>query len=65
MSFAQQSNAPVTRGQVRAEFVQLEKAGYNPCRGKDPNYPAAIQVAVACVAAKNAKITTPASLGAR
>jgi hypothetical protein len=61
MSFAQQSNAPVTHAQVRAELVQLEKAGYNPCCGKDPYYPAAIQAAVARVAAKNAKTTTPAS----
>ena len=29
VSFAQ-SDAPVTRAQVRAELVQLEKAGYNP-----------------------------------
>jgi uncharacterized membrane protein len=25
-----QSNAPLTRAQVRAELVQLEKAGYKP-----------------------------------
>ena len=27
-----QSNQPVTRAQVRAELVQLEKAGYHPAR---------------------------------
>jgi hypothetical protein len=50
-----QSNQPVTRAQVRAELVQLEKAGYNPARGEDPYYPADIQAAEARVAAQNAK----------
>ena len=50
-SFAQ-SNQPVTRAQVRAELVQLEKAGYNP--GSDyADYPANIQAAQARVAAQN------------
>jgi hypothetical protein len=49
-----QSNQPVTRAQVRAELIQLEKAGYNPSRGEDPNYPADIQAAEAKVAAQNA-----------
>jgi hypothetical protein len=48
-SFAQQSNAPVTRAQVRAELVQLEKAGYHP-GVSDPYYPANIQTAEARVA---------------
>jgi hypothetical protein len=53
VSFAQQSNkAPVTRAQVRAELVQLEKAGYQPSRD-DPYYPANIQAAEARVAAQN------------
>ena len=51
-SFAQ-SNGPVTRAQVRAELVQIEKAGYNPARGGDPYYPADIQAAEAKVAAQN------------
>jgi hypothetical protein len=51
-SFAQ-SNQPVTRAQVRAELVQLEKAGYSPLRGDDPYYPADIQAAEARVAAQN------------
>jgi hypothetical protein len=51
--FAQESQ-PVTRAQVRAELVQLEKAGYNPSRGEDPYYPADIQAAEAKVAAQNA-----------
>ena len=48
-----QSNAPVTRAQVRAELIQLEKAGFNPASGEDPNYPADIQAAEAKVAAQN------------
>jgi len=50
-SFAQ-SNQPLTRAQVRAELVQLEKAGYNPTI-EDPYYPADIQAAEARVAAQN------------
>ena len=51
VSFAQQSNEP-TRAQVRAELVQLEKAGYQPGRN-DPYYPADIQAAEARVGAQN------------
>jgi hypothetical protein len=47
MGFAQQSNAGLTRAQVRAELVQLEKAGYNPSRGQDTCYPADVQAATA------------------
>ena len=50
-SFAQ-SSQPVTRAQVRAELVQLEKAGYNPI-GDQVNYPANIQAAQARVDAQN------------
>jgi hypothetical protein len=50
-SFAQ-SNQPVTRAQVRAELVQLEKAGYHPGLS-DPYYPADIQAAQARVARQN------------
>jgi hypothetical protein len=51
VSFAQ-SNAPVTRAQVRAELVQLEKAGYHVGDGHT-TYPAEIQAAEARVAAQN------------
>jgi Domain of unknown function (DUF4148) len=59
-SFAQQSNAPVTRAQVRAELVQLEKAGWRPAMnmGNNPDYPDGIQAAEAKVAAQNAKTAT-------
>ena len=36
-SFAQ-SNQPLTRAEVRAQLVQLEKAGYNPI-GDHVDYP--------------------------
>ncbi|WP_144150475.1 DUF4148 domain-containing protein [Paraburkholderia sp. BCC1885] len=57
VSFAQSTESnqqPLTRAQVRAELVQLEKAGYTPARGPDPYYPSDIQAAEARVAAQNA-----------
>jgi hypothetical protein len=48
-----QSSQPVTRAQVRAELVQLEKAGYDPAARNDATYPAEIQAAEAKVAAQN------------
>ncbi|MFL9910003.1 DUF4148 domain-containing protein [Paraburkholderia sp. RL17-337-BIB-A] len=51
VSFAQQSNGPVTRAQVRAELVELERAGFTP-RGENVNYPEDIQAAEARVVAK-------------
>jgi hypothetical protein len=56
VSFAQ-SNAPVSRAQVRAELVQLEKAGYTPGVGDNTTYPAEIQAAEARVAAQNGAAT--------
>jgi Domain of unknown function (DUF4148) len=55
ISFAQ-SNAPVTRAEVRAQLIQLEKAGYQPGLD-DPYYPANIQAAEARVAAQNGAAT--------
>ncbi|TDG07130.1 DUF4148 domain-containing protein [Paraburkholderia guartelaensis] len=51
VSFAQ-SSEPLTRAQVRAELVQLEKAGYNPTADYT-NYPQQIQAAEARVSAQN------------
>lgn len=51
VSFAQ-SNQPVTRAQVRAELIQLEKAGYNPA-GDQTQYPKNIEAAQARVNAEN------------
>jgi hypothetical protein len=51
VSFAQ-SNEPLTRAQVRAELVQLEKVGYNPSADYT-NYPQNLQAAEARVSALN------------
>ncbi|MEX3957560.1 DUF4148 domain-containing protein [Trinickia sp. EG282A] len=61
-SFAQ-SNQPITRAQVRADLVQLEKAGYSPTRGADPYYPSDIQAAEARVAAQNGSAAGAADVG--
>jgi hypothetical protein len=62
LSFAQ-SNAPVTRAEVRADLVRLEQAGYNPSVANDADYPASIQAAEAKVAAQDASQTTQSSYG--
>ena len=54
VSFAQ-SNQPVTRAEVRAQLVQLEKAGYNPS-ASDEEYPENIQAAQARVDAQQAGV---------
>jgi len=52
-SFAQtQSQHAVTRAEVRAELVQLEKAGYSPS-SDNTQYPANIQAAQARIDAGN------------
>lgn len=48
ISFAQQSNAPMTRAQVQGQLVQLENAGYHP-NNADVYYPAQLQAAQARV----------------
>ncbi|WP_277185338.1 DUF4148 domain-containing protein [Caballeronia sp. BR00000012568055] len=49
-SFAQ--SQPLTRSEVKAQLVQVERAGYNP--GMDhTTYPAEIQAADAKIAAQN------------
>jgi hypothetical protein len=45
-----QSNAPLTRVQVREELIRLEAAGYDPSKGDDGEYPADIQAALAKLA---------------
>jgi len=52
VSFAQTSNGPVTRAEVRAELVQLERAGYQPA-SKQIHYPDEIQAAEQRVRAEN------------
>ncbi|MCR1768170.1 hypothetical protein B7760_04368 [Burkholderia glumae] len=48
VSFAQQSNGPLTRAQVKSELIQLENAGYSP-NANTVNYPNDIQAAEARV----------------
>jgi hypothetical protein len=55
-SFAQ-SNQPVTRAEVKAQLVQLEKAGYQPGAGDRTQYPRNIQAAEARVSAANGAAT--------
>jgi hypothetical protein len=49
-----QGNSTVTRAQVRAELAQLERAGYNPARSPEPNYPDDILAAQARILQWNA-----------
>lgn len=48
-----QSNAPVTRAQVKAELVQFEQAGGRPNYSNDPYYPQDAQAAQARISAQN------------
>jgi Domain of unknown function (DUF4148) len=61
-SFAQ-SNQPLTRAQVRAELVQLEKAGYNPFHASDVTYPADVQAAEARIAAQKGESSAATDVG--
>jgi len=53
VSFAQSNQQPLTRAEVKAQLVQIEKAGYNPATSNDYDYPANIQAAEARVATQN------------
>ncbi|WP_043204155.1 DUF4148 domain-containing protein [Paraburkholderia acidipaludis] len=53
LTFAQ-STQPVTRAEVRAELVRMEKAGYNPNTNGD-NYPQDVQAVEAKIAAQDAQ----------
>src|ERR1700729_4335298 len=57
MAFAQSSQQPLTRAEVKAQLIQIEKAGYNPATANDYDYPANIQAAEARVAAQNGGTT--------
>jgi flagellar motor protein MotB len=52
VSFAQSQPQPLTRAEVRAELVQLQKAGYNPS-SDNTQYPQNIEAALARVQADN------------
>jgi hypothetical protein len=62
-SHAQETSSTLTRAQVRAELVQIEKAGYRPSNN-DPHYPDDIQAAEAKVAAANGSpVNTDSGVG--
>jgi hypothetical protein len=52
-SFAQSSQQPVTRADVRADLIRVEQAGYNPATSSDPAYPSDIQAAEQRAQAQN------------
>jgi Domain of unknown function (DUF4148) len=56
-SFAQ-SNQPLTRAEVKAQLVQVEKEGYNPSILADTTYPANIQAVDAKISAENGAAVT-------
>jgi hypothetical protein len=62
LSFAQ-SNGPVTRAEVRADLIRVEKAGYEPGRANDIYYPADIQAAEAKIAAQDKQTQAQDSVG--
>ena len=55
LAFAQTTNGPVTRAEVRADLARLEQAGYQP-EAADPHYPADIQAAEAKVTAQDQSV---------
>ena len=64
VAFAQTTDHAVTRADVRADLVRVEKAGYRPV-GSDPYYPDDIQAAEAKIAAQpsQAVAARPAVIG--
>jgi hypothetical protein len=62
LSFAQ-SSAPVTRAEVRADLIAVEKAGYDPSISNDANYPAGIQAAETKVAEQDNQQLTNNAVG--
>jgi Domain of unknown function (DUF4148) len=56
LSFAQ-TNQPLTRADVRAQLVELQKAGYNPA-GDQSQYPKNIEAAQARVNAEHGVSTS-------
>jgi Domain of unknown function (DUF4148) len=64
VSFAQ-STAPVTRAQVRAELIRLERAGYRVGDSDDTNYPEQIQAAEAKIAAQDSREAGNSDVGGK
>jgi len=64
VAFAQTTDHALTRADVRADLVRVEKAGYRPI-SNDPNYPDDIQAAEAKVAAQQAQSAAAPSVAAK
>jgi hypothetical protein len=62
ISFAQ-NPAPLTRAEVRADLIRVERAGYNPSQGNDIHYPDDIQAAEAKIAAQDNQHMTNNAVG--
>ncbi|WP_144147118.1 DUF4148 domain-containing protein [Paraburkholderia sp. BCC1884] len=56
--FAQQTSAPLTRAEVRADLVRIEQAGYLPASGENQAYPNDIEAAEAKVSAEGTALAT-------
>ncbi|KAB0634337.1 DUF4148 domain-containing protein [Burkholderia latens] len=63
VAFAQTTGHELTRADVRADLVRVEKAGYRPV-GSDPYYPDDIQAAEAKVAAQQSQSAAAPSVAA-
>ncbi|WP_044843512.1 DUF4148 domain-containing protein [Burkholderia sp. USM B20] len=57
------SEAVVTRAQVRAELVQLERTGYPLNRASDATYPDNLQAALTQIHADDAVANAPSNAG--
>jgi Domain of unknown function (DUF4148) len=62
LSFAQETNAPLTRAQVRQELIRVEQAGYQP-GVNDVYYPSDIQAAEARIQARDSGAPANTSAG--
>ncbi|HEX7683546.1 MAG TPA: DUF4148 domain-containing protein [Trinickia sp.] len=63
VSYSQSSNEPVARAQIRAQLVELERAGYNPSHADNTAYPNDLQAAEARVAARERTTTSTTGIG--
>lgn len=62
LSFAQ-SNAPLTRAEVRADLIRVEQAGYSPSTSDDASYPADIEAAEARIATQDNSPSSQSAYG--
>lgn len=63
VSFGQTNSGPLTRAQVRAQLIQLERAGYNPATANKTQYPRGIQAAEARIQAQGGTQSAATGVG--